>query len=69
MLIRHHNRGCAQQRKFFKTIQSIESILAQFRDMNMWCQNVIFQKIKDGAQPRNFFEKSYNLALFREHFH
>ena len=32
-------------------------------------QNVIFQKTKDGAQPRNFFEKSYNLALFREHFH
>ena len=28
-----------------------------------------FQKTKDGAQPRNFFENSYNLALFREYFH
>ena len=35
----------------------------------MRCQNVIFQKTKDGAQPRNFFEKLYNLALFKEHFH
>ena len=39
--------------------------LTQFRDINMSCQNVIFQKTKDGAQLR----KSYNLALFREHFH
>ena len=31
--------------------------------------NVIFQKTKDGAQPRKFWKKSYNLALFREHFH
>ena len=69
MLIRYHNRGCAQQRKFLETIQSIESILTQFRDINMWCQNVIFQKSKDGAQPRKFFEKLYNFALFREHFH
>ena len=24
---------------------------------------------KDGAHLRNFLEKSYNLALFNEHFH
>ena len=39
---------------FIETIQSIESILTQFRDINMGCQNVIFQKTKNGAQPRNF---------------
>ena len=69
MLIRYNNRGCAQQRIFLETIQSIESILTQFRDINMWCQNVIFQKTKDGAQPRKFLKKLDNLALFREHFY
>ena len=29
----------------------------------------IFQKSKDCAQPKFFFEKLYNFALFREHFH
>ena len=41
---------------FLETIQSIESILTQFRDINMRCQNVIFQKTKDGAQPRKFLK-------------
>ena len=35
---------------------SIESILTQFRNINMWCQNVIFPKTKDGAQPRKFLK-------------
>ena len=31
----YHNRGCAQQRNIFETIQSIESILTQVRDITM----------------------------------
>ena len=59
LVIRYHNRGCAHQRIFFETIQSIESILTQFWDINMWCQNVSyikFQKTKDDAQPRKFWK-------------
>ena len=35
VIIQDNQNACAQQRKFFETIQSIESILTQFRDMNM----------------------------------
>ena len=35
----------------------------------MLCRNVIFQKTKDGAQPRNFFKNRTIWHYLREHFH